>query len=107
MGALVSIARVSEDVLANLRELELGASDVLSLREAALLSGYSADHLRREISRGYIANAGRKGNPAIRRGDVPRKPGHSAPLPATIAGARRDARRRIVRGAIHSPSGSA
>lgn len=107
LGALAPLATIAADVLKDLRELELGASDVLSVKEAALLSGYSEDHLRREIARGQIANAGKKGKPAIRRADVPRKPGHPAPLPRPAASARIDARRQIVLGAMHTPPRSA
>lgn len=67
---------------------------VLSLQEAAAESGYSVDHLAREIREGRIPNAGRKGKPRIRRRDLPRKPGH-VPVaqqrlrnPSSTAGAR-------------------
>lgn len=67
---------------------------VLSLQEAAAESGYSVDHLSREIREGRIPNAGRKGKPRIRRSDLPRKPGH-VPVaeqrlrnPSSTAGAR-------------------
>jgi len=45
----------------------------LTLSEAALESGYSESHLRHRISDGEIQNAGRKGSPRIRRGDLPKK----------------------------------
>jgi len=55
---------------------ELGAAlEALSLPQAASESGYSADHLAREVRVGRIPNAGRRGAPRIRRGDLPRKPG--------------------------------
>ncbi len=42
-----------------------------TLREAALQSGYSADHLARLIRKGKLPNAGRRGSPRIRAGDLP------------------------------------
>lgn len=51
---------------------ELG-DDLLSLREAALVSGYSVDHLGRLIRQGKLANAGRPNAPRVRRGDLPIK----------------------------------
>ena len=48
-------------------------SEILTLREAARESGYSADHLGRMIREGAIPNAGRPGAPKIRRSAVPRK----------------------------------
>ena len=47
----------------------------LSLAEAAALSGYSVDHLRRLLADEKIPNAGRPGSPAILRADLPMKPG--------------------------------
>jgi len=49
--------------------------EVLTLEEAAVESGYARRTLREKISVGEIPNAGRKGSPRIRRGDVPRKAG--------------------------------
>jgi len=49
--------------------------EVLSLTQASGESGYSSDHLRHLIKEGTIPNAGRKGSPRIRRGDLPVKPG--------------------------------
>ena len=101
LGALAPIATVAADVLDDLRQLAAADNDVLSVKEAALLGGYSSDHLRRELAQGRIPNAGRKSKPAIRRADVPRKPGH--PLPPSTVGDQLDARRRIVRDATTPP----
>lgn len=63
---------------------ELGAaiesheSEALTLVQAADASGYSTEHLRHLVSNGTIPNAGRKGSPRIRRGDLPLKPGNRA-----------------------------
>lgn len=50
-------------------------AELLNLTQAAAESGYSADHLGREITRGRIPNAGRRNAPKVRRADLPRKPG--------------------------------
>ena len=49
-------------------------SETLTLEQAADNSGYSVDHLARSLRSGAIPNAGRKGQPRVRRGDLPRKP---------------------------------
>ena len=46
----------------------------LTLDEAAADSGYSKRRLREMIASGTLPNAGRKGAPRLRRGDLPRKP---------------------------------
>ncbi len=46
-----------------------------TITAASAASGYSCDHLRALVASGEIPNAGRKGSPRIRRGDLPRKPG--------------------------------
>ena len=45
----------------------------LTITAASAASGYSCDHLRALVASGEIPNAGRKGSPRIRRGDLPRK----------------------------------
>ncbi len=66
------------------RELEESltaeANSVLTLAEASQASGYSVDHLRREIRVGNVPNAGRKNAPRIRRGDLPLKAGRLIPM---------------------------
>lgn len=54
------------------------ANEIVTLDEAATLSGYSADHLRHLVSDGRIPNAGKKNAPRIRRGDIPRKASKTA-----------------------------
>jgi hypothetical protein len=51
--------------------LRASAGELLTLAEASLASGYSADRLRHLVSSGAIANAGKKGAPRIRRADLP------------------------------------
>jgi hypothetical protein len=46
-------------------------SQPLTLTEASLRSGYSADHLARLLRQGKLPNAGRRGAPRIRAGDLP------------------------------------
>jgi hypothetical protein len=48
---------------------------LLTIGEAAALSGYSQDHLRKLLRTGRVKNSGRKGKPLIRAADLPRKPG--------------------------------
>ena len=60
--------------------LRAADADLLTLKEAAQESGYSADHLGRLIRDGVVPNAGRRHAPRIRRADLPRK---AATLAAT------------------------
>jgi hypothetical protein len=53
--------------------LRLADDETLSLREAARISGYSADHLGRLVRNGKIPNVGRTNAPRIRRRDIRRK----------------------------------
>lgn len=71
-GAACAWERAADEL-----EATLAAADnaVLSLADAARASGYSVDHLSRLIRDGKIPNAGRTHAPAIRRCDLPYKPG--------------------------------
>jgi len=51
------------------------ARAIVSLAEAASVSGYSADHLGRLIRDGRLENVGPKRRPRVRLADLPRKPG--------------------------------
>lgn len=53
----------------------LYADEGLSLTEGGRESGYSADHLGREVRSGHIENVGRANAPRVRRGDLPYKAG--------------------------------
>lgn len=53
--------------------LSAESEEALDLSTAARESGYSADRLRHKVANGEIPNAGRKGSPRIRRGDLPSK----------------------------------
>lgn len=60
---------------AELREAVQAVGDeLLTLADAADLSGYSVSHLRHRVADGTIPNSGEKGSPLIRRADLPVKP---------------------------------
>ena len=64
------------------RALAADDGELLTLQQAASVSGYSADHLGRLIRLGTLPNLGRSRSPRIRRGDLPRK---AATLPVRAA----------------------
>ena len=70
-----SLALAYEICASELEEV-LGRQDgrTLTLKQAAQLSGYSADHLGLLVREGKIPNAGRLGAPLIACRDLPRKP---------------------------------
>lgn len=85
-----SLARVCRTHADELDEsLRAASSEALDLTTAARESGYSRDRLRHMISAGELPNAGRKGAPRIRRGDLPAKPGARASEFDAAAAARR------------------
>ena len=51
----------------------------LTIREAAVESGYSEDHLRQLVRTGQIRGAGSDGHVRVRRGDLPRRPRAARP----------------------------
>jgi hypothetical protein len=68
-------AETLERAAAELEEaIAAGATELLSLEDAAELSGYTADHLGRLVRLGRIPNRGRPNAPRIQRSDVPAKP---------------------------------
>ncbi len=71
-------------------------SQALTLREAGQESGYSPDHLGREVRAGRIPNVGRPNAPRIRRGDLPRKPGRLLSSQPENMFARRQIARSVV-----------
>lgn len=50
-------------------------NEELTLEQAANESGYSERRLREMIASGQLPNAGKKGAPRLRRGELPRRPG--------------------------------
>lgn len=76
--ALVDGALLCDELLAELNSLaDNSANELLSLKRAALESGYSVDHLGRLIREGRLRNAGRPNAPRIRRADLPAKARHA------------------------------
>lgn len=76
-GRMATVCRRhADDLEAACRDLE---DETLTLAEASAASGYSTDRLRHMVSDGLLPNAGRRGAPRIRRGDLPRKHRASAP----------------------------
>lgn len=68
-------ARIVDEFVADLQALENDEADqLLSLRRASELSGYSIEHLARLVRAGTVRNAGRPNKPLIRLRDLPRKP---------------------------------
>jgi hypothetical protein len=75
-------AEAIERCAAELQEaIEAEQSRLLTLDEAAVISGYSRDHLGRQVSTGRIPNAGRRHAPRIRIADLPKKAGKILALP--------------------------
>ena len=74
------MARMVESYSGDL-ELEISKenSELLTIAEAATLSGYSEEHLRRLARSGDLPTTrnGDRGRIQITRGDVPKKPGRS------------------------------
>ena len=54
--------------------LRESADEVLTLSEASAESGYSESRLRHLIAAGDLPQAGERGRPRVRRGDLPSKP---------------------------------
>ena len=75
LGVSVDGARLCEEILADLEQLDAAEEEALSLVSAASECGYSADHLGRLVRSGQIPNVGRANAPKVRRRDLPRKPG--------------------------------
>ena len=74
----------------------------LSLQQASMESGYSAEHLRRLVREGTIRNAGRFHAPAISRADLPVKPGH---LPVSTSNSTLN-RKQIAQSVVNSQQGA-
>ncbi len=68
-------AALYRHLAAELQEaLREAADEVLTLTQAAAESGYSESRLRHLIADGAIPQAGERGRPRVRRGDLPSKP---------------------------------
>jgi len=103
--AAVNGATLCDELLADLDNALLEHEDeVLTLRDAAAVSGYTVDHLARLIRQGKLPNAGRKRAPRVRRRDVPVKANISRGSDTDSYNARSDARslvRRLRFGGVH------
>ncbi len=79
VGAQVSGATLCRTFLEDLASVRAANEDrVLSLAEAAALSGYSTAHLARLVKQGKLHTLRlpeSRGRLSFRRGDLPRKPG--------------------------------
>jgi len=74
LGALVDGAKLVGEMLADLDSVLVEeANALLTLKEAARVTGYSRDHLERLVRGGAIPNAGRLGAPRVRLSDLPRR----------------------------------
>jgi hypothetical protein len=102
VGALVQGERLLDEVLSELDAAErTEKARLLKLSEASRLCGYSPDHLRVLIKAGKLTDHGRPHAPLVRRDELPRKPGHSAPA-LTPARAVANLKAQIVGHAIPS-----
>ena len=101
LHALVDGAQLCDELLTELdNAVRSSADDLVTLKQAAALSGYSADHLGRLLRDGTLRNSGRRNAPRIRRADLPRKTQTLPDAPeSSIVSA---VRRRIVRNVAHS-----
>lgn len=73
-GALVDPSKVGALVVAQFDAFIRAEGDqVLNLAQAAQATGLSTDHLARLVRTGQIANAGRRGKPAVSKRDLPRR----------------------------------
>jgi multidrug efflux pump subunit AcrA (membrane-fusion protein) len=72
--ATIEGATLCDELLAEFDSaLQALDDEVLTLRDAAAVSGYTADHLARLIRQGRLPNAGRRRAPLVRRRDIPIK----------------------------------
>jgi len=69
--ALASLTLTHVDEIEH--DLATLADEPLSLKDAAAVSGYSADHLGRLVKAGTLENVGTVARPKVRRGDLPTK----------------------------------
>lgn len=101
IGEATTLERAAVQLEAAQRETD---NELLTLTQAAAVSGFSADHLGREVRAGRIPNAGRPSAPKIRRRDLPLKPRKLQPehSQATFVGARG----RIARAVVSSEPGA-
>ena len=100
-GALVSGTKVAEQVIQDL-ELAIHSSaknDLVTLSEAARLSGFSADYLRRLVRNGQLEDFGKPHKPLVFVESLPRKAGCllNQPEDANIS----EPKRRVALSVLH------
>src|SRR5690349_19378096 len=96
-GAACALEQAAGELELALNEAQL---EPLSLAAAARESGFSVDHLGRQVRNGRIPNAGRLNAPRILRRDLPRK---SAGLPPGGSSAMFSIpKRRVAASVVHS-----
>jgi hypothetical protein len=77
MVASVDAATLTKSIVASLRGIREDSLEApMTLTEAAVCTGYSADHIGRLVRQGKIRNLGRKGAPRVRVRDLPRRVGY-------------------------------
>jgi len=85
--ALVDAATLCEELLEDFEAVTVFELEgELNLRQAAIESGYSADHLGMLVRHGKIPNVGRPNAPKIRRRDLPLRPSRARQPRSTEAG---------------------
>jgi hypothetical protein len=99
-GAAGAYEQAADELDAALREED---GELLTLTDASLASGYSADHLGRLVREGKLPNKGRPNAPRVRRADLPYKVG-GLPKPSTSG---HIPRAEIARAVINRQAGGA
>lgn len=78
LRALVDGAALVEEFLADLAKITIADDGkAVSIAQAAMLSGYSEDHLRRLVRANKLTNVGRKHSPRVLTGELPKRAGRS------------------------------
>ncbi len=77
-SAATALERCADELEARVMEW---ADKLLTLSDAAQQSGYSVQHLRRLVTQGLLTDVAESSQIRVRRGDLPRKPGHNDPYP--------------------------
>jgi len=80
-----SFAKLLEHCVSELSAAVEGTRlELLTMNEAANESGYSYSAIQKLVADGIIPNAGEKGRPRVRRGDLPRKAATSSGIAELI-----------------------
>ena len=91
-----------DEVLADLDSVARDeGAELLTLTQAAIRSGYSADSLGRMVRTGKLTNRGRKNSPRVRAAELPRKPLRYPARPLHV----RPASRQTARASRLTPKG--